>query len=76
MENEFFSDRTPKRNQQIWSEGEIINLIKMRESNLTEKVIAGKLGRTFGSVHRKTQELLESGEYFVILDELEMDRVH
>lgn len=71
-EGEFFSDRN--RNKYLpWSPGEEETLVKLREEGTTYTAIGKLLGRSRMSVDRKVNKLLESGEYFYILNILEGD---
>ncbi|WP_433958561.1 NrdR family transcriptional regulator [Cytobacillus horneckiae] len=66
-EEEFLSDRN--RNKYIsWSPGEEETLVRLRELGTTYTAIGLALGRSRTSVDRKVQKLLESGEYFDIMD--------
>lgn len=67
---ETYRNKTGRRE---WTYSEVTNLVRLREQDrFTYKVIAEKLGRTPGAVRRKWVDILNSGEYFDILAEIEM----
>lgn len=69
-EGEFFSDRN--RNKYLpWTPGEEETLVRLREEGVSYSAIGKQLGRSRMSVSRKVDKLLESGEYFLIIDDLE-----
>lgn len=52
----------------VWSEGERITLVTLRERGLSYEVIGELLGRSTPSVKRETIRLTASGDYYSILE--------
>lgn len=74
IEEEYITDRTGKK-YLPWTPGEEETLVHLREAGLNYKKIGEKLGRNRNAVSRKVNKLMESGEYFIILDEMVKERV-
>lgn len=74
VEEEFITDRTGKK-YLPWTPGEEETLVRLREAGLNYVRIGEKLGRNRNAVSRKVDKLMESGEYFVILDDLEINAI-
>lgn len=64
-----------KTGRKAWTEEECKNLVSFKEQGLTYRQIAERFGRTQGSVKTHTMKLLETGEYFTYLEELENRRI-
>lgn len=70
MEIEFFSDRN--RNKYLsWSTGEEKTAIFMVFDGFTRTAIAKVLGRSRMSVTRKLEKLIESKEYFKVIQSMD-----
>lgn len=69
-EGEYLTDRNRKA-YLPWSPGEEETLVRLREQGTTYTAIGKQLGRHRNSVSKKVDKLLESGEYFYILNVLE-----
>lgn len=65
-------DKTQRRG---WTCTESKNLIKFRIEGLSYDTIGEKLGRTPGSVKTHLYGLLETGDYFYYMEELEAEKV-
>lgn len=61
-------DKTGRRS---WTDTECKNLVRFKEQGLTYKEIGKQLGRTWASVRQQYKVLMDSGEYFDHLQELE-----
>ena len=72
IEEEFITERTGKK-YLPWTPGEEETLVQFREKKMNYIEIGKMLGRDRNAVSRKVDKLMESGEYFVILDEINSD---
>jgi transcriptional regulator NrdR family protein len=61
-----------KTGRKFWTRAECKNLVLFREQGLTYKTIAERLGRSWQGVRQQTKDLLDSGQYFKLLEEVKV----
>ncbi|WP_144645378.1 hypothetical protein [Priestia megaterium] len=62
-----------RRPQISWTEGELNTLVFLREQGMLQKDIGKLLGRTENGVQKRLKDLLDSGEYFSVADNLKIE---
>ncbi|MEE3895361.1 MULTISPECIES: hypothetical protein [Priestia] len=62
-----------RQNYVNWTDGELNTLVYLREQGMFQKDIGKLFGRSQRSVQKKLRDLLDSGEYFTILEDLKIE---
>lgn len=65
-------DKTGRR---FWTAEEIKNLIRLKEQGVAYKEIGKRLGRTASGIKHQVSTLLDTGDYFTYLEELEQENI-